>query len=966
MKYVCGKIGLLTAGELFRPKRLVYRAPSTPPSREEIIEEEIRAGVGVERRQIEGFYLTHPPNPQLEAVRLGVREEISDVLQQQGTNVETGILQERVTQQLRLSVGQRVERAERQRGWFGQKFHAVGGLLNDLTNPFRSAGRFFGNLRHPGNIRYDTAHERHIAREMEQEYGQSRNIPDMVAHVVDEIRDVTIANIIRMSSNNPVTGANMAFIRNQLMTLPLDAMEYLGVDNDINRDPAFQRLITLRRIEAQERSKILSINMFDPTRLTEFYERIKSDDQIAQLMQQILEPNALSDLYHNHPAQALLAQLMFLYENNGNSLDLIRNSLTGIRDRLPAKKGAKPVENEEKPENEKNIEKVDEAQTKYLAHIPKLQHGYSKAQPIARRIARIQSDIARHEGPNPPPMDAKGRGLLLQQLRAQLDKLEDSRTNTLSEVNQLESDYKELANELVASVLKSRNQTAAPGGTSLANIVAGANLDLSTESELFRMVPPGGAAASNASALETHAGTLNRTFLNALNEQIDRDYKQTIRGRQQINSRHLLTLLKDESLEIQGVLDPDRRMRMASFSANLMVADAGSVDLYRSGNREIAESLIGGWRGRMRRARQSIASKFFNSDTFTARDIIEHVAGLDHAFAVFKDLKPDASLADVRRHVLSHGNISTDKLREFYTYLKEALQSFKAGENRAVEIEDVGWPIETLVHNLTTIHSELETRDFCQKIANPETPEDKKLSKAEYLAKLMKEKEENEKAFEKSMLEKIRSEEGLFKISFVRSVVKEKFGELYEKLKNEAAEKGLTGEKLEQYYEQGGLPPTILKILQRGEAAKGALETAGKAGLWAGTKLGKAAGAAAKFGYEKGKTVLGATWKHLGKPGLKATGRGALKTAKFGFVTTPKFLFWQAPKWTVTKIAKGLWWPFKMVGKGTKGFWNLFSYSPEKAAADAEWYAHRKAQKASGHKAPAVGAAHGGSEQAAH
>lgn len=971
-----------------RPSRLVFsgHGPSVPPSREELIEQEVREGVQLEKTQIEGYYLTNPPNPVIETGRLGVRTEIAATLRTQQVTVggvtrnmtdqdiQEGIINERITSHLRGLAEHHVAEHHQQLGWVGQKLHSVRDTISDMSNPFRAVGRFFGNLRggNPNNIRYTTSHDRHIEHEMHHLFGHHRDVPHIVGHIIHHINPAHLAAAVGVMGVIPATPAALTAALNAWNVTQLEAnMASARRAPDREFIQSYEMLLNVRRIEARERSKILSIEMYDPARLRRFLEsmRVFGNDDYKMLTEQILEKGALDNLDENPATQALVTHMLFLYESDGNSITTLHNHLQEIRDGLPMINTSPTQPEGDKPENVKTAEKIDELSKAVKDNSAKMLAGYRKAAPTARLIGTLNAQLATLTAAGGAAMDAKVRAEMVKETQKKILDLEVKRSDILQEVNQSEQEYKDSTNELVRFLMKSQNQTALPGGVPNLIALQGVNtMSVSTEAELFRL-PVGGPppVVSGASTLELHAATLNTTFFNTLTSEIDTNYKTVIRARERISARHLLVSLKEKRMQDNGVLDEGRRLKMAIFSANLMIADVKSVDLYRAGNREIAETMITGWAGWRRRASQSIASKYFNSNTFTARDIIDHVAevDVDKKFQFLKDLNPESSLADLRHHLHEH-HVHIDDLAAARTHLQKVLEGLQVGHHDRVEIADTSWTIENLVHNLLVLETELESRAFFDEVQNPVNPEDKKLHKGAYLKKLWAQTYESDQKRQEAVAAKLQN----FPNTLKKYLMKGTWGKQYEEGLKEAKAKGFSGEALKEYLQnEKKIPGAVLKHLMTGLAVKEAYDI-GKGTIgWIGGKLGKGVKGVAKFGAEKGGTVLSSAWERLGKPALYASGRGLKKAGKFALWdapkfalwTTPKFFMWDAPVWTVKKATKAAVWPFKMAGRALSGFWNFFHYTPEKAARDKAWYeAKKSASGGHGGHGDGHGGGHGG------
>jgi len=945
--------------------------PSTPPSREQIIEQEVREGVNVERTQIEGFYLTNPPDRVIEMGRLGVRTEIAAALRRQnrpgggGTmtdaDIQEGIINTRITAQLRGIAAQRVAVEHQQRGWFGKKLGSAGETVNDVSNPFRSVGRFFRSVFGRGganNLRYNTAEERHREQRMNELFGNNRDIPSIVGYVVGQFTPAQMAAAAPLLG--PAVATPAALTAATVAQLEANLANVRRVpDRDFIQN--YELLLNVRRIEARERSKILSIDLYDPTRLRRFLESMRtgSANNYRTLTEQILEKSALDKLDSDPATQALVAHLMYLYESGPTppNWTLIQTELNTIRDALPVVKTDSKKSDEEKTDSVKNAEKIDELYNKFTTQKHKLDKAYAKTQGVNQNIVDARASLATQQtaaqnlGPIPTTgndPNAAARATIAQSIThylQEISKLEQSRSPIHADVVSEETDFKDLAGQLVTTLVASTS-TATPPPTRpdpnhqrVTEIYNIANHPNSTLNNLFGGQP---------SQLQGAVGTLDRNRLGELRTEIDTHYAGVIKGRERISARHLLVNLKDRRLLANGVLDEGRRLKMAIFSTNLMIADVKSIDLYRSGNREIAETMINGWAGWRRRAGQSIASKFFDSNTFTARDIIDHVAGVDKegTYGFLRGLNPESSLADLRGYI-GDAHVSVDALAGARAHLQEILEArVVAGHNDRIEIADSSWTIESLIHNLLLIETELESREFFNKVSNPATPEDKKLSKTEYLKKLWAQTHESDQKRQEGILEKLKN----FPNTLKKYLMKHVWGKPFDEGIKEAKEKGLSGAERDAHLRSKGIPEIVIHHLMKWMAYKEMYNIGKGAFKWVGKKISGGAGRVAGYGKEKTGKLLTTAWDKVGRPVVGASGRGLKRAGKFAlwdvpkftFWTTPKFFMWDAPKAALKTTAKVAAWPFKLVGK----VFSAIHYTPEKAAKLKAEMAAKQAKKA--------------------
>jgi len=967
-------------------RRFVFASgPLVPGATTEQYEKEVHEKAEEVRILAKGYHLTHPPSVPIEAERIGVADNVATAL---GPDWQQKIFDPTVRQGLRAWLKEKHEKEKETKNIFQR---AGSSIKHFVLNAISPIDYYFSER--------DT-HERRL----ETEFGESKRLHDMKNFVALELNENTLLALdpvelddiwTRASRTPPAPSSlDVAIALTEATPMVLRSIQAgarrSAPPNDLifENNRTFNNILKLRQIEAEESDKLMSPILYERERLAGFVQTLEKDapDAYKILTQEILQKDALQDIANDPATKALLKELQTRYEmalgpspatpaaktaaaiEFKNYLEDVKKELPGLE--LKKKKKAGEAA-EEKTETEKNIEKINHLREELGTAADELGNKYTETSSLSGVIKDLSetrdklSQDMRNRGPLPEKMTTDDLAKALDKVSDQLYEAKNRKTNLLKDINVLEKKYIKTADRFVSFVLSatvkiSPGTTPPPLTDQFLDIADAAKFQPSKEEELFP-----DPRNKNVSAIQEHIEAFDADFALSLQKQIDEKYLKGYKAPESkppVSCYNLLVAVyQQRAHDLEK--DPATQKEIGRVAANMAVADVRTIETVKSRNRELAEKALGGFTGRLRKAKQWFLVKSFNSDAFTARDIIEHISGLDPAFKAFKDLPQDASLNDIRKTMKKCSPpLSSQKLMEFYLYLEEAFNQFKVGGERKVEVADKDWNLETTIRNFRSIHGELLRKEYYKRISHPETDEDKelaKLSKAELFLKLNDLIYKSQQDLEMSTLDRIRSADSDWQVSFLKVLMKGKYGEAYDKALVAGKEKGLTGEDLRKYIEkEAGIPPTILKHLMRGQAMKEGLET--------GSKVFGATGKAAKFGVIKGAGLVASAWRRLGKPaaagvgkgiayGGKGIGKGIWKGGKFIAWTTPKFFFWTAPKWTVKTAAKALWWPFKTVGRGAKGFWNFFSYTPEKAAADAAWLAQHKAEKASGHKAHAGG-----------
>lgn len=1037
-----------------------------PSSLEEMQEaEEIKAAETL-HESIKGFHLSAPFNVKIEGERLGVRHDLEHALEHEyHKNVQDMIIDTRVTEQLRKKVKEHKE--HHKTGWR----HVPGSSewRHNRVADFKNIVRAFKNPLRWFRDDYDE-----FSAEIEDEYGHASDVREMKKKIGAKLDTEIFAGLGATDKDAinaffGVSPGNAVDVTNFTNASPTLLSQILATHGAIfSGKKCFKNLLELRRIEAVEASKVLSVRIFDPSVLRKEvshsleHSADPTDRTILDKLKKLSGDHFDHGLEHDHKLRTLFAELRFKRHSNAVELE---NDLDDILKVYPVDKRTvveRELNETEKQNNtqlDENTAQLREVAAKLVKKIeekelvdatisslatPKAEIQRLKAKKDSEESScRTKADAARayrktilqdidttntdigneelklsnnksdltqrkknlreEEKQNPQDNaaisalkneitkiegDKPGIEREISRLRNLLKAKQKLKTDADHEIEKFERDLREVATRDEFADLKNKERELETQErdlnkqkTNLTNDIHHEEMEYKNAANVFIRFIEGtmkrkilGTAANNDVKIQLVKDSVGAPHVDPIfikgfvNDLVFRNEFEGEIGKMKsvgtkveyLSPDLLLFELKKRDVQRLGKFHDDEQInKVARMATSFAQIDAKNVELFRAGNRMIAESKHKGWKGLggiWHKSKQQIASAFFNSDTFKGRDLLEHIGGLDHAFECFKDLPVDASRADIRNAIKHHGGISTENLMKFYLYLQEAIKSFTINHTRKVQIADKDWPIEQVALFAEYIHGELEAREFIHKIEHPDNDEDKKLkkdNKASYFLKLSKQRDESLKNMEAAHLHDLRNPESNWQVSFVKSLMKGKFGEAYDRLLQEGKAHGLSGKNLKQHIANGGVPMTIVNHLMTGLALKEAYDITSSGVRWVGGKLFGASKAAAKTGVKAGTSLVGAAWNRLGKPALSATGRGlgavgrgALRAGKFVAWDTPKFFLWDAPKWTVQTTAKAVFWPFKMLGRGTKAFWEFFHYTPEKAARDKAWYDAKKAASA--------------------
>ncbi len=770
------------------PARPVFFSTVNRPSGtsvDDLREQETIEGSKEMQRRIEGFYLSQPIALPIERerliARLGVDRATAATLQRRrqrsGVALPDIILEKRINEELARVVHEQEEIEQESRPWWAKLGHNIESFAKKyVLHPVAFASYTYNrNQRSP-------------FEDLRLSYGESRNVGHMRQHAANQLREAFLRDLTltdqaditavatRLGHPTPAT-ATIDEICSVLMLAgqpvppgqPRQAtLEEVNSLRDFetaaggrpfleNHD--FERLRTLLQTEVQERGKMLNVQMYDPGRLGRFLETMRTAPPIPPattnvvyklLTEQVLEKDAINinNLKNDPEAQALLSHLCFIYESNGGTdLTPVQRALEKIKNQLPEAK-IKPSEAAEA----KDVEKIDPLLSKAEEQKEKIVAAYDQAAGynIEMNDLKQQEHSAQLASTSAAGKAASNTANInLQNVQQQMRDLGHTRQTIFSAVNNEEITYRNSVKALVAILLRIQNPKSPPTVPStpeLTRLYNGAQHTNSKPQQLFvSFNPPAAPGAApvavnpTAGALQTHIVTdLTPGFFNTLSAEIKTQYKTLHGDRERIGSRHTLVLLIEDYLAENNIGNPSNRRNMAVLKANEAVADAGTLDIYRHGNREAAKRMIGGIQGAWEGTGRWFASKIASSTTFKAQDIID-VLATRPGCEKFAGLKSNFSQAEARRYLDSKG-VEKKELAVFYAHLTRAMQEYKVAD------------LENITLILRNLHVYIETREFMKSLEDP-SEEDKKLSQHAYFTKLMAQKSESEKELLKSIQE---------------------------------------------------------------------------------------------------------------------------------------------------------------------------------------------------------------------
>lgn len=922
----------------FHSKRFVYqRKPvlshdeflaeqSSEAARQEILDEEVFHGLRISSE-----------HQALEIDRLGIREDIARVMKKKNKEEKTEgqqIIDESINQRLRGIIERNAEEEIENANVLSSKKWKLKGwrFVRDMRGFFM------------GDEVDDAAHK------IRERFGEGKSIDEKKEFVAEKLWEelssertatgsskakVFLEKLINRSKATKieVTGDNfndfIAFVADAHISDLIAA--YNAVSSGLRlkhslfplmsqkrQEGAFADYVDLIRLEAQEKKKRLSTTLYDPQRLQRELDKIdKSGEEgspISTLLQEILEPDVLYDLTSNPEAQALLAHVE--YVSDKKDVSGLKEMLEKIKSSLPAQKEEVLESEKANEEQEAAKEKLDPVQ-KIIDELSGLQtrlaEDYLKCPPILKDIGELEDRIDKAREDLSKSQD-KRIDVGLAALRKELVKRTDQRSRLFERIIADERKFKSKLKQLFTLLENGQLDHALGSGTKLKelyelydNIKAQPS---STVDSLFgkdSQPQPQEQKEKLDSKKESTPKSMQDLILGfdeadfeTIKKEVEGDLLGKMKPRVKLTARQLLFKMKEKDMEAQGVTNPGQRQRFALLSTNLMIADAQNKQLYRSTNMELAERLgdtVLGSR-RLARAGKWLRKKFWSSSIYEAQDVVDHVTGFDKELKMFRGMRPDITLAELRDLIERNGGISTAKLFEMISKLKEVFQSFELinSEGKVELYDNDAVTMEELIMKLQVLYEEYRTRQFFESV------KDKDGSKAELILELIKENRATVEEEEKGILEQVADKFADWKQWFSKNVLKREFNDKYVAAREHIKNNKMGRKEAESYLSGEGLAG-VASVLGSAYAVAEMAGTTRRAGGWTWDKLRRGS----RWGYGAGTGVLGAAWRRILRP-----------VGKWTLVKPAEYIIWKPVKWTARTAGKVVSFPFVFAGNTVK------------------------------------------------
>lgn len=659
--------------------------------------------------------------------------------------------------------------------------------------------------------------------------------------------------------------------------------------------------------------------------------------------------------------RAVIAKLEFIYKTKG--ANALKELLEKLHDGLPMSQEKEAAEGKKSPKSLEQRKTVKE-QMDVLFNadiLEKLQILYGQAPSLQKNLAAARGDKDKAEellsaakksadktDSKQTPATLREIGEQVKEANRKVEAVEKEQKKLLEEVNSFEIKLRKAAGT-ITSIYNKQKPIEKSENEELYNLMEFAKNELSTADQLF---PEKSDAAK--SSMQTFVLSFKEPVQAKLKEQIEK-YDANLNPKRKVNSREFLFRLEKLLWEERGVTNEEANDRIALLSSNMGIAEARTAEVHLSANNEIAESLMEGWRAKLHRFKQAGAKKKFSSDVFSAQDAIEDITGLDPELECFRHLNKNSNLAGIRQ-AYNHGHPkpSAKKVREFYISLQKVLQTHSISHTKKIELFDLDWDMENLVHNMILFQGELVSNEATHRALNPKEGEEGK-SKGELLLDFIREQMKSETE------ERKEAEEGAkTKLGYLwHKALKAAFGDKVKEARKHIKEHGLKGEEAEHHIIQDGLR-TAMKHLGTALAVKEGVDMALKGAKIVKEHVGKRlTGGAQTVGNwiaAPNPTPLGERWYAKTAKFPFQLGWGALKLVPY---TIPKALYERRNNWfmrTATAPFRGAAALLKSPYTVPRWAWRKFTASEK--AKNEKWLAKNAAKKAGGGSTDAHGGGH--------
>ncbi len=631
--------------------------------------------------------------------------------------------------------------------------------------------------------------------------------------------------------------------------------------------------------------------------------------EVMPLLKEILGEDILYDLVEDHESQALLAHVEYVTHKKGASS--VVQMLEKIKENLPAAK----EEVQETHNSSEEAEKLGPIQ-KILDELGTIQatlaDNYIKAMSVGSDLAAAEADMAKvlEKAKTGSDKDSKAKSLeaaFLAEVQKKRGKKAEVKGDILAAERSMKLKLKNLFGQLEKFAL---DKDSTPKLLALRGILSSKSdssevdkLDLkpSEDEQIFGYQEGNDWKGPKDNPFKNSILGFDSSDFDTMKKEAADNIQSKMKPRTKLTARQLLFKLKEMDMEEKGVTNPGQRQRFALLSTNLMVADAQNKQLYRSTNMELAERLGDTFLGSraLARAGKWFRKNFWASSIYEAQDVVDHVTGFDKELKMFRGMSPDITLAELRDLIERNGGISTAKLFEMISKLKEVFQSFElinsAGKVELYDNDAV--TMEELIMKLQVLYEEYRTRQFFESV------KDKDGSKAELILDLIKENRATVEEEEKGILEQVANKFADWKQWFSKNVLKREFHDKYVAAEEHLKKNRIRGAERQAYLEDQGLAGFV-GVLGTGYAVAEAAGVAQKGLGWTWDKLRRGSG----WSYGMGTGLLAGAWRNILRP-----------IGKYGIVKPAEYLIWKPTKWTAKTAGKIVAFPFVAAGNIVKG-----------------------------------------------
>ncbi|MCA9373960.1 hypothetical protein KC725_02250 [Candidatus Peregrinibacteria bacterium] len=635
-------------------------------------------------------------------------------------------------------------------------------------------------------------------------------------------------------------------------------------------------------------------------------DSLDQSSQITPLLNEILGEDILYDLVENHESQALLAHVEYIIQKKG--VRGLFQMLMEIKDNLPAVKEEQNNKDHTADEAEKQKEKLGPIQ-KILDELGTIQgslaDNYIKAVSIGADLASSEKDLKTILEKGGIRTDSKGKVVDIGQakVREEIQKKRGKKAEMRGDIQSAERSMKLKLKNLFGQLEKfTLDKDSTPKLLELKNSLSGLLDAKATEDDrIFGYQEGDDWKGPKDNPFKNSILGFDSSDFDAMKQEAADNIQSKMKPRTKLTARQLLFKLKEMDMEEKGVTNPGQRQRFALLSTNLMVADAQNKQLYRSTNMELAERLGDTFLGSraLARAGKWFRKNFWASSIYEASDVVNHVTGFDKELKMFRGMSPDITLAELRDLIERNGGISTAKLFEMISKLKEVFQSFElinsAGKVELYDNDAV--TMEELIMKLQVLYEEYRTRQFFESV------KDKDGSKAELILDLIKENRATVEEEEKGILEQVANKFADWKQWFSKNVLKREFHDKYVAAEEHLKKNKIRGAERQAYLEDQGLAGFV-GVLGTGYAVAEAAGVAQKGLGWTWDKLRRGSG----WSYGMGTALLAGAWRNILRP-----------IGKYGIVKPAEYLIWKPTKWTAKTAGKIVAFPFVAAGNIVKG-----------------------------------------------